>query len=120
VVSSVRGFSLLFFFVLIAFANLFLILQLNTVDIEDQGIEYEYVKESVGNRFLDALIQMYLFSLGEFSAIDGFAGGNDTNLAWLAFLISTFVLLLLFMNMVIAIMSEKFSEVGANKELYKF
>ena len=30
------------------------------------------------------------------------------------------ILLLLFMNMIIAIMSEKFAEVGANAELYKF
>jgi hypothetical protein len=61
---------------------------------------------------------MYFFSLGDFGAIEGFTGGQDKNLAWIAFLISTFVLLLLFMNMVIAIMSEKFAEVGQHSELY--
>lgn len=63
---------------------------------------------------------MYLFSLGDFAAYAEFSGGHDKNLAWIAFILSTFVLLLLFMNMIIAIMSEKFAEVGQNKELYKF
>jgi len=53
---------------------------------------------------------MYLIALGEFS-MDGYKEGTNTNLAFLFFILATFFCLVVFINMLIAIMSETFSVV---------
>jgi hypothetical protein len=63
---------------------------------------------------------MFLVSLGEFAAMDGYSTGNDKYFAWLMFFFATLSLLLLFMNMLIAVMNEPFTTVGENKALHKF
>ena len=52
--------------------------------------------------------------------MDENTGGDNEELAHFAFILSTMVLLILFMNMIIAIMSERFAVVQGNAELYKF
>jgi hypothetical protein len=53
---------------------------------------------------------MYLLSLGEFD-MDGFKEGPHKVVAWVFFLMGTFLCLLVFMNMLIAIMGETFAMV---------
>jgi hypothetical protein len=58
---------------------------------------------------------MYLLSLGEFD-MDGFKDGPNVYFAWFFFLLATFFLLVVFMNMLIAIMGETFSVVQSIQE----
>ena len=119
VIASIKGFISIYLVVLAAFANLFAIIQLNTFEDLDKA-EYNYVSKKFENRFYDSIYQVYLFSVGEFANMDENTGGDNEDLAHVAFILSTMILLILFMNMIIAIMSEKFSEVQGNAELYKF
>ena len=76
--------------------------------------DYHYVDDYVGNSMVDSLISMYLLALGEFD-LDGYKQGHDVSLAWIFFVMASFLLLLVFMNMLIAIMGETFSEVQSNQ-----
>ena len=120
--TAVAGFITLFFFVLVAFANYFFILQLN-IDKggwkDDDGETYNYVEESIGNEYVDAFISMYLLSLGEFNSLDGYSGGFNIRSSWGMFIFATVILLLMFMNMVIAVMSEPFEDVKTSKVAYQ-
>jgi hypothetical protein len=77
------------------------------------------VEGSVGNKYMDALISMYLLALGEFNSMDGYTGGYNVKSSWFMFLLATVILLLLFMNMVIAVMSEPFEDVRSSKVAYQ-
>ena len=61
----------------------------------------------MGVPFIDAFISMYMLSLGEF-ATDGYNEGYNKIGAWVMFILATIVVMLLFMNFIIAIMSEPF------------
>lgn len=100
-----------------AFSNFFLILQLN-LDNNDEDAP-NIVESSVGNSYIDAIISMYLLALGEFNT-DGYTSGNNPFAAWFMFIFATLILLLLFMNMLIAVMAEPFGDVAAAADLYKY
>lgn len=120
--TAVTGFITLFFIVLIGFANYFFILQLNNPDggwVDDDGSTYNYVEGSISNKYIDAFLSMYLLSLGEFNSMDGYSGGFNVNSCWFMFILATIILLLLFMNMVIAVMSEPFEDVKNSKVAYQ-
>jgi hypothetical protein len=62
---------------------------------------------------------MYLLSLGEFNSMDGYSGGFNVKSSWAMFIFATVILLLMFMNMVIAVMSEPFEDVKNAKVAYQ-
>ena len=62
---------------------------------------------------------MYLLSLGEF-VTDGFTESYNPMTLWLMFILATVILLLLFMNMLIAVMAEPFGDVASKADLYKY
>ena len=99
-----KWFSFLIIIILFAFANFFYILNKNGI----KGINY--LDHYVGNHYLDAIIGMYFISLGEFN-FDDFKNGPNCMMAWIFFLLATFILLIVFMNMLIAIMGDTFSRV---------
>jgi hypothetical protein len=51
---------------------------------------------------------MYLVALGEFD-LDGLSQGPDNYIAYVFFFLASFLLLVVFMNMLIAIMGDTFS-----------
>jgi hypothetical protein len=69
---------------------------------------YHYVDEYVGLPFIDSIIAMYLVALGEFD-LDGLMQGPDKIGAWIFFVLASYLLLVVFMNMLIAIMGDTFS-----------
>lgn len=82
-------------------------------------LQFNYVETAVNNPYLDAIINMYLVSLGEFFSLDAYIGGYNGRSAFFMFLVATFMLLILFMNMIIAVMAEPFEEVKENKLSYQ-
>jgi hypothetical protein len=115
---AVVGFLIMFMIVGFAFSNFFLILQLN-LDIDQDEDAPNIVEGLVGNKYIDAMISMYLIALGEFST-DGYTHGNNPWSAWFMFIFATIILLLLFMNMLIAVMAEPFGDVAGSADLYKY
>lgn len=64
---------------------------------------------------------MYLVSLGDFADRELYTeipSGVDKNLAWLMFLLSSFVVLIMFSNMIIGVMGLPFDIVLENKIKY--
>ena len=86
------------------------------VDLDDPyNTQFNYVEPILDQEYFDAFLNMYLLSLGEFYSLDGYKSGYNAKSATLMFILATIFLLLLFMNMIIAVMSEPFEEVRENK-----
>jgi hypothetical protein len=56
---------------------------------------------------------MWLLGLGEFDMDDSYSEGTNVMLCWFMFCMATFLILTVFMNMLIAIMGDTFSNVTA-------
>jgi len=78
-----------------------------------------YVEETMGYKYIDSIISMYLLSLGEF-ALDGYNQGYNRESAWVMYLLATSILSLLFMNFLIAIMAEPFERVKEERVQYSY
>ena len=111
--------------IICAYANFFFIVNLNTpsnpnfvkqhdedLDFED---EYTYINPKVGIKVVDALIAAYLMGLGDF-VYDNYIYGHSSVLVWIFFLTATFIICVVFMNMLIAIMGDTFGSVQELQE----
>ena len=105
-IADIGVFMIMVFIIVCAFSNFFAIMNNN-----NDG----YFDSFLGFPLVDSLISMYLVSLGEFS-FDSYSTGTDPILVWVFFLLGTFLLLIVFMNMLIAIMGETFSNVMSDIE----
>jgi len=63
---------------------------------------------------LDSFLSVYFISIG-FYDVSSFGGGHDENFVWFMFLMGTFINLIVFMNMLIAIMAKTFADVMDNE-----
>jgi len=112
---DIFAFGVMINIILFAFANYFYILNINAIASgptptpEDQTLPgYRYVEEYTNHNAFDALISSYLIMLGEFNT-DDYSKGPDHDVAWVFFLLATFLCLVIFMNMMIAIMGNTYS-----------
>ena len=55
-------------------------------------------------------MEMYFISLGEFNYTN-YSTGKSTNIIWTAFLLATFIILVVFMNLLISIMGNTLNDV---------
>ena len=111
-IADCMTFMLMILIILLAFANFFLIINLNMEGREDGAV---YVNSYTGVAKIDALISAYFMGLGEF-AYDGYSVGPSSFSAWTMFLMATFITCVVFMNMLIAIMGETFGAVTEKAE----
>ena len=92
--------------ILLAFANLFFFLNIDSTSKDRALIHY------TGFPIFDSLIAMYMMSLGDFHYGKFEASAYDL-LLWCAFMLATFLTMVVFMNMIIAIMANTFANVMA-------
>ena len=115
-VKRISVFSAMLIMVLFAFANCLTVLELNrhshdgTIAIEYKPIFDDYTKF----HFFDAMIHSYLTGLGDFNK-DNYSE-KDALTVWVFFLVATFIVQLVFMNLVIAMMGDAYSEIMAIQE----
>lgn len=102
-ITDTQIFMLMLIIIMCSFGNLFFVINNNTKNDES----YHYVNDYLGINVLDAMIAMYMISLGDFD-YDGYSKGHDKYVAWFFFLIGTFLITIVFMNMLIAIMGDTF------------
>ena len=102
---DIRIFLIMLLILTIAFANLFFVLNNNTDDSF-------YSKTHTGASIVDSLINTYLLSLGNFN-LDDYNKGPNVAAIWLMFILGTFLIIIVFFNMLIAIMSETFAQIQA-------
>lgn len=126
-ISDIKVFLIMLFLVIASYANFFFILNFNTPmndkytinegsDPIDNSLNsndprfYFYVKRYVHSPLWSALINVYLIALGDFET-EGYGRGYYKWFAWFFFLKSTFIVLVVFMNLLIAIMGDSFSRI---------
>lgn len=118
---GIKTFMFMLFLCICAFANLFFIINNNSfanpsnlkhLPPGGDASELRYVSEFIEIPVLDSLISMYLTGLGEFDT-GGYTyeGSPNIYMAWFFFLLATFLVAVVFMNMLIAIMGNTFGEV---------
>jgi len=89
--------------IVLSFAMFFFIIDFNSPSGDES-----YIEEYSGYGPIDAVISVYLLSSGEFSFDRyGYVSG-DSKFLWVMFLLATFINMIVFMNMLIAIMGETF------------
>ena len=84
-----------------------------TLDIEEAGgtKQNSYLSEYFNNGIIDSIISVYMIgALGNFTT-DRFRVGDSKYYAMFMFLTATFMVSVVFMNMLIAIMGETFGQV---------
>lgn len=94
-------FLLVFMIMVIGFCNTFYILARNGTP------------EFAGNNFWQGIIYSYRTGIGDFST-DKFATNRDEILIWIVWVLSTFLILIVLLNMIIAIISDIFEKVHEN------
>lgn len=76
---------------------------------------YERIaKKQTSNIYFDAWINQWILGLGEFD-LEPFAA-NESDMQWVLFVLATFLSNIVFLNMLIAIMSDTFDKITENKE----
>jgi hypothetical protein len=115
---AVVGFLTMYAVVCLAFANFFHIIQMNVPEGGMGPDGLNYVEPNFGIPFVDAFVVMCLLSIGEFTSMDGYSEGHNPLAAWTMFALAIVIMLLLFMNMLIAVMAAPFAAVEENKSLY--
>lgn len=103
-----KEFSVMVFIIIISFSTFFYIINTTQVEAEDD----EYIPEITGaGKFLDGLISIYLLgAMGDFDS-GMYQVGYNKYMAIGMFLLATFIIQAVFMNMLIAIMGETFGNV---------
>jgi hypothetical protein len=95
--------------IIAAFANYFHVSNLNLYYSNTEG---SYYNDYFDNPIIDVFISIYM--LGALGDFDGtrYNVGPDKNRASLMFLFATFIICVVFMNMLIAIMGDTFAQVS--------
>lgn len=104
--------------ILAAFANFFYIINFNSNANPNnyfEHMDFTYLPSNLGRPVMDSILTMYLIALGEFNT-DGFAEGPNVTICWFFFVMASFIILIVFMNMLITIVGETFGRVESMKE----
>ena len=101
---DIRHFMVLFVMILMTFGN--------TIMILSQGRDENLYREYTNNSFINVMMNQYELSLGN-TETDNF---ESQDFAWIMFLLSTILTQILFLNMIIAIMSDTYAKVTESKE----
>lgn len=104
-INDIKIFMGLVGLILIAFANVFFLLQMNVKPGEE-----DIVTAYTTQKMIDSFIAMYMMALGDFN-YGGFTTYAYSGEVWAFFIFGTFICLIVFMNMLIAIMGNTFSAV---------
>lgn len=116
---DVSAFLKLFFLLLCGFANGLYILNFDGEVYGEKFSENPTFIQFLSNFFdriwvyLNTIVNQYMLGLGEFG-VDSFGDSSNEILMWLLFLFATFITMLVFFNMIIAIMGETFNTVNEN------
>jgi hypothetical protein len=113
--ADIKVFMIMLIIIILAFANFYYILNLNAI-ADKATKDKPYVGDYGFNGVTNALINAYFTSLGEFDFDNLGEHGANRYLAWIGFLMASFIMLIVFMNMLIAIMGDTFGNVQAVAE----
>jgi hypothetical protein len=105
IVSDVKTFTIMLCIILLAFANFFYV-----IDMGDK--DSTYVGLYTGNNVINVLMEMYFVSLGNFN-LGSYSNGDNSGIIWVFFILASFVIVVVFMNLLISIMGNTLGDVQA-------
>ena len=108
IVEDSQTFMIMLVIILLAFANFFYV-----VDMGDK--DSNYVGLYTDNSVVNVLMEMYFVSLGNFN-IGSYSNGDNSGIIWFFFIIASFVIVVVFMNLLISIMGNTLGDVQAVQE----
>ena len=108
IIGDLKVFMVMLLILMFAFTNFFYV-----IDSHENLIERYWESSEGSNSILNSLLSTYLIGLGEFS-FDGYEKATDgpaRALCWLFFILATFVMLIVFMNLLIQIIGNKLDDI---------
>lgn len=108
IVEDSKTFMIMLTIILLAFANFFYV-----IDMGDK--DSNYVGLYTDNSIVNVLMEMYFVSLGNFN-IGSYSNGDNSGIIWFFFIIASFVIVVVFMNLLISIMGNTLGDVQAVQE----
>lgn len=111
-------FMLMVGIIIMSFANFFYVIDRNLTSYwTKDSPDLNYYEAYTGHKVIDVIISVYMMgALGDFDS-EKYRVGYDRYSAMLMFILATFVICVVFMNMLIAIMGETFGSVTEDSEI---
>lgn len=110
--ADLKQFFYIILIIAIAFVSIFFVFSCN---LPDQVRNTKpYVADHTGIKLIDAIVTVYFISVGEFFT-ENFSQPPNNVLIWPMFIACNFLMAIVFMNMLIAIMGETYSQVTSTK-----
>lgn len=101
---DIRTFFYMILIIVLAFANFYYVINYNTSGDDS------YVDHKLDVSSLDSFLYVYMLALGEFST-DNYNNGPNKVICWFMFMLASFLIVVVFMNMLIAIMGDTYAHV---------
>ena len=90
-----------------AFANFYYVI--------DSGDKAQYVGEYTSNKVVNVLMEMYFISIGS-SNTANYSQGENSGIIWTFFILASFIIVIVFMNLLISILSNTLDAVNDARE----
>jgi len=103
IVVDIKSFSIMLAIMMISFANFFYV-----VDSGDKASEY--VGEYTSSELVNNLMEQYQIAIGNFN-IDNYSNGENSIIIWIFFMLASFIIVVVFMNLLVGIMSNTLNKV---------
>jgi hypothetical protein len=114
-ITDMRYFFAMVLIIMLSFGNFMYVANNTLEESGDSYIQREYVPKEYN--FVNSVLSVYMFgALGQFSQ-QTYITGYERYSASAMFIIGTFMVSVVFINMLIAIMSDTFADVESNKEI---
>ena len=113
---DLRNFFILILIIMASFITMFYVFQQNLKGVvNDKGEQVRYIDEHTGYQLIDAILTIYFIMVGEFYTED-FKHGPNFVIIWPMFLVCNFLMAIVFMNMLIAIMTDTYNHIQSISE----
>lgn len=103
-----KSFSIMLAIIACAFANFYFV-----IDAGDRA--QQYVGDYTDNELVNNLMEMYFISIGNFNTAN-YGNGANSIIIWIFFMMAAFIIVIVFMNLLIGIMSNTLNDVTEVQE----
>ena len=107
IITDVKTFSIMLVIIGMAFANFYYVI--------DMGDKAQYVGAYTSNNVVNVLMEMYFISIGN-SNTANYSQGENSGIIWTFFILASFIIVIVFMNLLISILSNTLDAVNDARE----
>lgn len=90
-----------------AFANFYYVI--------DTGDKAQYVGKYTGSNIVNVLMEMYFIGIGNANTAN-YSQGENSGIIWTFFILASFIIVIVFMNLLISILSNTLEAVNTDRE----